>query len=309
MPFFGEIIALGTVFCWTVSIQFFEAASRRIGSPTVNVFRITIAVTAFMVIGLFTTGSPLPLDFPTRAWVLLSLSGFIGFFLGDLFLFHAFVEVGPMISMLIMTLSAPTAALVGWFFIGETYLPLQWLGMGITLTGVSFVILERKKKETANGFSRKLNLKPRTVTTRGLLYAFGGMIGQAGGYVMSKSGMQAGGGFLDPFASTQIRAMAAFVGFIGFFTVMGYWPLAKTAIRDRRAVLFVITGALLGTVLGVSLSLYTLHFIPTGVASTIFSMVPVFLIPFSVFLHREHISLRALVGAVIAVSGICLLKR
>lgn len=33
MPFFGEIIALTTVLCWTVSVQFFEAASLRVGAP------------------------------------------------------------------------------------------------------------------------------------------------------------------------------------------------------------------------------------------------------------------------------------
>lgn len=95
MPFFREITALCTVICWTFSIQFFEAASKRIGSLTVNVFRITIAVTAFLFIALFTTGKPIPLDFPAQAWIWLSLSGFIGFFVGDILLFRAFVEVGP----------------------------------------------------------------------------------------------------------------------------------------------------------------------------------------------------------------------
>jgi len=34
---------------------------------------------------------------------------------------------------------------------------------------------------------------------------------------------------------------------------------------------------------------------------------PVTLIPFAVFIHKEHVSLRALVGTVVAFSGIVLL--
>lgn len=43
MPLIGEFIALTMVLCWTVSVQFFEAASRRIGALAVNIIRIACA--------------------------------------------------------------------------------------------------------------------------------------------------------------------------------------------------------------------------------------------------------------------------
>jgi len=76
------------------------------------------------------------------------------------------------------------------------------------------------------------------------------------------------------------------------------------AVKDTRALIFTVTGALIGPFLGVSLSLMVLHYLSTGVASTFLSMTPVCIIPFSIFLHKEAVSIRAFVGAIIAVGGI-----
>ncbi|MCP4671749.1 MAG: EamA family transporter, partial [Desulfobacula sp.] len=70
---------------------------------------------------------------------------------------------------------------------------------------------------------------------------------------------------------------------------------------------FTAIGSAVGPFLGVSLSLLVLHYLTTGVASTFLSLVPIFIIPFSIFLHKEHVSIRAAAGAVIAVFGIYLL--
>ncbi|MBU0463224.1 MAG: DMT family transporter [Proteobacteria bacterium] len=299
MPWTGELIAIGTVFCWTISIQFFEAASKRVGAIPVNIIRLTVALILFSLLLFFKHGHILPVQFPAHAWFYLSLSGIIGFFIGDIFLFKALVEIGPRVTMLIFSLSAPTAALIGWSFLDETYVLHQWLGMFVTLFGVGIVILEKNQKAS--------NLKIRSISLKGVLFGFGGMIGQAVGYILSKTGMQTDSGYLDAFAATQIRVIAAFLCFLVFFTATGKWGTIKTAVKDTRAVLFTATGSVFGPFLGVSLSLLVLHYLTTGVASTFLSLVPIFIIPFSIFLHKEHVSIRAFAGAVTAVFGIYLL--
>ncbi|MBU1697474.1 MAG: DMT family transporter [Proteobacteria bacterium] len=299
MPWTGELIAIGTVFCWTISIQFFEAASKRVGAIPVNIIRLTVALILFSLLLFFKHGHILPVQFPAHAWFYLSLSGIIGFFIGDIFLFKALVEIGPRVTMLIFSLSAPTAALIGWSFLDETYVLHQWLGMFVTLFGVGIVILEKNQKAS--------NLKIRSISLKGVQFGFGGMIGQAVGYILSKTGMQTDSGYLDAFAATQIRVIAAFLCFLVFFTATGKWGTIKTAVKDTRAVLFTATGSVFGPFLGVSLSLLVLHYLTTGVASTFLSLVPIFIIPFSIFLHKEHVSIRAFAGAVTAVFGIYLL--
>ena len=164
MPFFGEAIALTTVLCWTFSVQFFAVASKDVGAIPVNIIRISIALLLFSVLLFFKEGTFIPVDFPIRSWLFLSLSGVIGFFIGDIFLFKALVELGPRIAMLIQSLAAPTAAVFGWTFLHESYSLHQWIGMFITLAGVSAVILERGKEA-----SPAQTLKVTRVSYRGVV--------------------------------------------------------------------------------------------------------------------------------------------
>ena len=214
--YIGELAAFGTALCWTFGSQCFEAAGKRVGALSVNLIRLILALILFCILSMITTGSLIPIDFPKHAWIWLGLSGIVGFALGDLFLFKAFVEIGPRLSMLMMTLTAPISAILGLTFLHEQYLPQQWIGMVITLFGVGWVILERS---TANKKKRKV----RNITFSGILYALLGTIGQASGYILSKYGMLVNGEYLDPFASTQIRVISGTVGFILIISLNRSW--------------------------------------------------------------------------------------
>ena len=297
----GIILAIGTVICWTLSVQFFEAASKRVGPLAVNIIRMAAALLFFSFFLLIRDGSPLPLDFPLRAWILLGLSGTVGFFIGDIFLFKALVELGPRLAMLLHSLAAPTAAVIGWIFLHEEYRLHQWFGIAITLAGVGLVISEK-----TSAVPKRQRIK-RSITVTGVAAGLLAMLGQACGMVLSKAGMQHDSGYLDAFSATQIRVIAASLCFLVFFTATRRWVNVKSAFEDRKAILHTSAGAFLGPFLGVSLALLALHYLSTGVASTIFSLVPICIIPFSVFIHKEEVSLRAVFGACIAVFGVAML--
>lgn len=297
----GELAAFGTALCWTIGSQFFEAAGKRVGAMSVNLIRLVMALALFFILLLLRDGTPIPTDFSLHAWFWLGLSGFIGFALGDLFLFRAFVEIGPRLSMLIMTLTAPISAILGLTFLNEEYLIYQWLGMIITLFGISIVILEK-----SNNQQTKRNV--RKITFTGLLFAFLGTFGQASGYILSKYGMMTSEGYLDPFAATQIRVIAGTFGFILIISIRKSWGNVFKALKHKSAMAFTFGGAFVGPFLGVSLSLLALHYITAGVASTITALVPILIIPSVVIIGKEHISIRAVVGAVIAVAGVMILS-
>ncbi len=304
--FTGEIIAFLTVLCWTVGSQFFEAAGKRVGSITINLVRLVLAAVFLCLTLLITKGQLIPLDFPLRNWGWLAVSGIVGFTLGDMFLFKAFVEIGPRISMLVMSLSAPVTALIGWGLLGEAYKPTQWMGILVTVGGVAMVILERNGTGPAGAAAPK-NRIAKEITLHGVLMAFLGMLGQAVGYILSKVGMLSGGEMLDPVAATYIRVIAGTLGVIVIFFILGWWSKMWSSRHDRRALAYTTVGAFLGPYLGVVLSLAALHYTSAGVASTIMALTPVTLIPFAVFIHKEHVSAQALVGTIVAFSGIVLL--
>jgi drug/metabolite transporter (DMT)-like permease len=301
ISYIGELAAFGTALCWTFGSQFFEAAGKRVGTLSVNLIRLLLALLLFCILSLITKGNLFPVNFPLHAWIWLGLSGLIGFALGDLFLFKAFVEIGPRLSMLIMTLTAPISALLGLTFLGEIYSLQQWLGMLITLTGVSWVILERSNNNQNN--KRKI----RKITKSGIIYAFLGTLGQATGYVLSKYGMMVNNDYLEPFAATQIRVIVGTIGFMIIISLSRSWSKVFIAIKNISAMGFMLGGAILGPFLGVSLSLLALHYITAGVASTITALVPILIIPSVMYIGKEHVSIRAFGGAIIAVAGVFLL--
>jgi len=303
MPFMGEAIALTTVICWTFSVQFFAAASKEIGAIPVNIIRLAVALALFGGLLSWRDGVPVPLHFPLHAWLFLGLSGVVGFFIGDIFLFKALVELGPRVAMLVQSLAAPTAALLGWSFLQENYVVHQWLGMAIALFGVAMVIFERGRTGQPGAKHAE-----RKISVQGVVYGCLGMCGQAGGIILSKIGMQTAAGYLDAFAATEIRAIAAFSCFVIFFTITHKWHNLSRSLTNKRAVLYTALGAVCGPFLGVSLSLLALHYLTSGVASTFFALVPICIIPFSIYLYKEHVSFRAIVGAFTAVGGVCLLS-
>ena len=128
-------------------------------------------------------------------------------------------------------------------------------------------------------------------------------MGQAVGLVLSKWGMRD----YDPFQATQIRVIAGLSGFALLFVFIGWWPKVFEALKDRAAMGRTAVGGIFGPFLGVSLSLLAVQHTEAGVAATIMALVPVLIIPPSVLIKKEKVSLRAVVGACIAVSGVALL--
>jgi len=118
----GELAALATAFCWTITALSFETASRKVGSVAVNIIRLVMGLILLSLFSWFNRGFILPTDATSYAWFWLVLSGLVGFVIGDLFLFEAFTLIGSRLSMLIMTMVPPITAILGWLLMRETIL-------------------------------------------------------------------------------------------------------------------------------------------------------------------------------------------
>jgi drug/metabolite transporter (DMT)-like permease len=246
-------------------------------------------------------GNPLPTDASAHAWIWLGLSGLVGFSFGDLCLYRAYLLIGPRLSSLMMSLVPPLAALIGWAALGETLSGRDLLGMGLTLAGIVWAILERRRPEAVAGAAAPGN--PGHPPLAGLALGFGGALGQAGGLILSKFGM----GSYHPLAANQIRVFAGFVGFAVIFTALGIWPRAGAALRDGKGMGFVALGAFFGPFAAVSLSLVAIRETTAGVAASIMATTPILIIPLVVLLRGERVGLGGLGGAVLAVAGVALL--
>jgi drug/metabolite transporter (DMT)-like permease len=310
----GELAALLTAIFWTITALAFEAASKKIGSLIVNLLRLLVGFFFLSIFAWIYRGYLLPVDASGRTWLILVLSGLVGFTFGDLCLFQSFVVVGARISMLLMALAPPMAALISWIILGEQMTPKSWLGMIITITGITLVVLRREESPRKPEGRRKFRF---SYPLWGILLGLGGAFGQSLGLVLSKLGMRSTA--LDtagqissiaqnynPFASAQIRVIAGITGFAILFTILGKWRDTWKAISNHKAVFQLSIGAFFGPFLGVSFSLLAVQLTNTGIASTIMAIVPVLIIPPSIFLFKEKVTLKEILGAILAVSGVAL---
>lgn len=288
----GEFAALATAIFWTITALAFESASLKVGSLSVNIIRLVFGFIFLTVFVRIRRGMFLPCDASVENWTWLTLSGLIGFVFGDLFLFKSYTIIGSRFSMLIMTLVPPITALLGFALLNERLTLLNCCGMVLTLSGIAMAIFSK-------GQNDKLSLK---LAPKGILFAFGGALGQATGLVLSKLGMNS----YDPFAATQIRIISGIAGFALIVTIMGRWPKVHKAFKNRRGMSGIVTGSFFGPFLGVSFSLLAVKFTETGIASTIMSLVPVLIIPPAYYLYKQKVRLIEIIGAVVSVLGVSL---
>ena len=289
----GEFSALGVAVCWTLSALFFEKAGNRIGSLAVNLIRLMMAVILLGFGAWITRGYFFPTDATSYQWFWLSLSGFIGFFLGDLCLFHSYSIIGSRIAALIMTLAAPITACIGFLFLGEHLSFTQTAGISIVVSGIIIAMLGKEKRE-------KLNFN---VPFKGFLFAFGGALGQALGLIVSKKGI----GNYDAMSATQIRAITGGISFLLLITFLRRWGSIRYAVFDKAGVKFVLSGSLFGPVLGVSLSLFAIQHTESGVAAALMGLTPIFIILPSAIMFKRKITPFQVLGAFVSVAGSILL--
>lgn len=293
----GELAALTTAFCWTITSLSFQQATRKIGTLAVNWLRLLIAFSLFGLVSYIISGHFLPFAASNFAWTWLSISGLVGFVLGDYFLFQSYHYISARISMLIMALSPLFAAFISYFILSESMGWTEILSMFITISGIFLVVLSRQKpgeNETKRG-----NLQ-LAFPAKGLLFALGGAIGQAVGLVLSKYGMKD----IDPFAATQIRVIAGLIGFTLIILGMRKWNRVFIAVKDKKAMLYTLSGGIFGPFLGVYLSLYSIKYTSVGIGSTIMAIVPVLIIPLAIWVYKEKVSFKEVIGALLAVAGV-----
>lgn len=291
--YYGEIAALITAVFWTITALAFEVATKRVGTYSVNIIRLVFAFVFLGILTSITRGHFLPVDATAHAWLWLSVSGLIGFVLGDLFLFASYPIISSRVAMLIMTLVPPITAVLGWMLLGEIMLFQHVLGMLLVVGGISMTIWTR-----VEGQKRvKLNYP-----VKGLFFAFLGALGQAGGLILSKYGM----GDYDAFASTQIRIITGIGGFVVLVTLLRRWKIVVHTFSDKKAIRGITIGSFFGPFLGVSFSLIAVQHAVAGAASTLMSIVPILIMFPAYFIFKQKITAREIVGTIISFGGVIL---
>ena len=305
----GPAAGVATAILFAGTAVLFAEAARRLGTVMVNAVRLAVAIVALAITHRLMTGLWIPPAVGGQV-LFLALSGVVGLVIGDQALLTAFIDIGPRLSILIQVTCPLAATLFGWVALGETLPGVAWVGVLLTVAGVGWVVLERPSPTSVYPASRRL---------RGITLAFVAVVGQTGGLLLSKQGM--GHGWLpddqhiSPQAATLIRMVFGGVGLapILFLQIRRQRRRRANGVLSERVgsrkvgFTFATLVGFFAGYLAVWLSLVAADRLPLGIAQTLCSLSPIFVLPLAVLIEKERLSPRAAIGAFVAVAGTPLL--
>lgn len=300
----GLAAAFFTVVVWTISTFSFAHASRITHPGTVNRIRLLFAVIILTVIVcLMESVWPWQLlqSVQSDALLYFGVSGLIGFTIGDTLFFTAFKILGSRRAS-IFTCVAPAAALLaGIPMLHESLSATGIVGMLISMSGILMLSLSRKEQQ-------EVHSEGHGVFWSGVVYALLGAVCQGVGIVLSRKGFAAAGPGLNAVHAAWIRI---FVGTTSAYLVSmrSTPPLSELREAIANTTLFrkLLSGTLLGPVLGVSSSLVAVQYIEASIAQTILALTPVTVTLVSAVAFKDTISKLSVAAVVLSLAGVVIL--
>jgi len=289
MEFAGEISALATAFCWSITSYAFTNASRRIGALQVNIDRMAFAsIIIIFIIAIFGISLTLTFNQVTN----LVISAIFGLVLGDSFLFKSFQLIGARLGVIMMALVPVLSSVLAFFFLNEVISYLGMFGMLLTIVGILIVVIEKYQNAENNISINKL----------GIFYGFLGALGQASGLIFAKFAFQ--GGELNGFSASFIRLFSASLIILPLAaSFRRYKNPIRIYSKDSYSRKVILIGTIFGPVLGITLSLVAIEYTKVGIASTLMATMPIIMLPISRFYFKEKLEWKAVIGAFVAVVG------
>ncbi len=291
--FWGQMAALLASAGFSLGPTFYTMSGRVIGSRHTLRMRLLLSTLMLAFMHRILLGVWYP-SLPQGAWWSLFLSGMVGLALADVFLFEAFVRIGPRLSMLVLTLVPVLTTAAAWIRYEERLQPSQLAAMTLVLVGIVWVVGKGKRDQGQEVFQ---------VDARGVGLALLAAVLGAWSALLAKDGLQQVA--MHPVTANLIRMSGGMVPLWLVGLLRGAVPdLARRLAQHPRVLAFLLAGTLAGPVAGMSLQMYAYQTIPLGLASTLTSLPPVLLLPISRWVFRESFTWHAVAGTALATGGV-----
>ena len=298
----GELASVTAAVFWAAASIIFTRLGRENVSPlAMNLLKCVIAVALLFVTLLVLDGRLWPYTLAARETGILAVSGVIGLTFGDTAFFGALTRIGPRRALLLWALAPPITAVLALPVLGEPITVRMVAGIVLTVGGVVWVIMERNPAADADdaidavggsGFSRK--------ELAGIALGVGASACQATGNVLAKLGGA-------EIAALDISIVRLSFGILGLGAIVGATGRIGEAIRPMktpRKAWLIFIATFFGTYLGIWLLMVGIRHTYTGIAATLSSTSPVWILPMAYLFQDERITPRAVAGALLAVGGI-----
>ncbi len=286
-------MALCAAMLGAIGSNLYAKLGERLSSDMIGYVRMWLALPMSFVL-MWLSGHSIGTNVPLPALLAILSSGFIGFFLCDLFMFKAIVDFGPRETAVVMTFNPVLTALAAFLLMGEALTSKQILGMAVTVIGIVTMVLgEGKRGRTA-----------ASALLPGLLCAVAAAFLQTAADITAKMSLSD----LPAVSSNALRVFGGFVAWevLGFFKRKNYFTQMRV-FTNSDYLMFMILAVAAGPVLGTTLSLGAMTKAPVGIVKSIVNSSPVFMIPIDYYFRKKKLTLLSVAGTIISVLGVMLL--
>lgn len=281
---FGQLLALLAALCGAFSSVVYSRISQKTGPDVLACLRMFIAFPVMALWGLLADGFVI-VRLPVGCLLVLLASGFLGFFVTDLYYFRALASYGANPTMVVMCLAPIFSTIFSVFLFNETLAGAQYLGIVLTVVGIMI---------TASG-----NVK---LISYGLLCALFAAV------LQSVSDMLVKASVVDvPYkTAAAIRAFGGLTGWAGFAFVRLKGKIAGDEnLHDGKFLLLFVITVFIGTIAATTFGVGAIKYAPAGIVTSIKQMSPVFILPYDFFVLKKH-SVSAVAGTIVALAGVVL---
>lgn len=283
-------VSLLSACSWALGAILWRKLGEQLSSYSMNLGKTVIGSLCLGFMLFFVGFEPISV----RSIAFLGLSGILGIAIGDTFFFLSLMELGPRRASLMGSLNPVVIAVAAAAFLGERPTPGVWAGILTTTFGVGWVLWERA---TASRGAESNSL--------GIRYGLLSVLCTAGAVLLAKVGVVS----VPTAHAAWIRLFAGSAGLAlwgASRSELGTWiaPFRRGTLLAK--VIIVVVVVVLG---GFWLSLVALKHIDAAIAGTLNATSPLFILPMSMVLMKEKVSLRTVLGTAIAVGGVALILR
>jgi len=241
---------------WAIATQVYSKMVNKLTVYRFNLYKSVIAFVCFLT-AAFYIGQVFA---PREAVPWLLLSGFLGFFLADLFIFYSFAKNGPARTLMLGAFEPSIIAVYSYFFLGKTLSFSKVMGLFFLILCIIFMALEKKRRGTMSFYVAMLALIGINI--------------EAVGVVLTKKAFMVAPS-LSPMTANLYRVVPAVL----ILLVYNYFRGIKIGVSDlttktKNSILF---SSFLGTFLALYFYLYAIaHYSHPSIIAGLGSLAPIY---------------------------------
>jgi len=285
--YLGETTAILTAIIWAFAVILFKRSGEKVHPIGLNLFKDLLAI-VLLLPTLWLFGESFFYDAPLSDWCLLLLSGAIGIGISDTLFFMCLNRLGAGLTAIVDCFYAPSIIFLSIIWLDESLTGYQIIG---TLLIISAVL-------TAVQFKGNNNSNQKNVVM-GIIYGILAMMTVAVSIVAVKP-------LLERSPLIWVSEVRLIGGVIILLIVLLFHPGRRSIIKSVTSVErwgYTLSGSFVGAYLALVFWLAGMKFTQASTAAALNQTSSIFVFIFACLFLKEQLTLRRIVGIVLATGG------